>query len=149
MKILEMRQDIDYADTVILEVQKDDKYAKFYVQTTDCEYRSDLGCEVDSTSEEEVEFDEDEIAEIIASAEQYIQDITKYTATDYFLDDCRLYIKNCAGEISVLQENPRFINSSSGYQREYYEVKSPKFYDEKEALNWIKNNHDGVEQGEE
>ncbi|MFT6835036.1 MAG: hypothetical protein ACJA0H_001070 [Francisellaceae bacterium] len=127
--------DDEYGSTAIVEAQNAiGKKETFYVQTTDAEYRSDLGCWLiaggDDIDQDDYPFFDFHL--IISSAERCVRDTYEIKETA----DSELYLKVYNNKVEVVELNRNFINKdSSSYQTEYKLVET--FVDEDDADKYI------------
>ena len=153
----------DNADTIEVNAMVDGISQPFYVQLTDGEFRSDLGCLIlnDEGDIDEQDLPEIEIDSIIEAAEKFYAENTREIRTDYIIElneydevvciytdygDTRTlrqqeaYLIEKFGTVELVTKNPHFINSAtSGYETEYSDV-IETFDTVEDALSYLEEN---------
>ena len=118
----------DFCDdetTVSVTAKSGEEEITFYVQTTDCEYRGDLDCWVNTDNDTDISFCEDgpyknfDSSKIIKAAENFIEDRIEHTR--YQINGHDVYfIHKTNGSCDVVTENKGYVNHySSAYQSRF------------------------------
>jgi hypothetical protein len=137
----------DYDDsTVSVTVDREVGPYVFDVQTTDMEYRSDLGCWItDGTNiakgGEDISYDDYpdvDFGAVISAAEGFINNRTQVVRTGYSLEyGDQICLLDDGEDVKVVVENKGFVNSAtSSYQRQYGDPVAI-FENQEEAMKWL------------
>lgn len=128
--------DDEYGETAVIEAT--DAIGKtliFTVQTTDGEYRSDLGCWLGADADADIDQDDYpffDFSLIISEAEKCVRDTYEVKETS----SSELYLKVYSNKVEVVRINRNFTNKDqSAYQTEYKFIET--FEDEDEANEYI------------
>jgi len=121
----------DEGTTVAVKAEANSVEQEFFVQTTDGEFRSDLGCWV-MTTESDGDISEDDypdfdIDKITEAAENYMRSNTNVEATDEFTaEGRRIHLLTMpSGEEQKVLDNPNYINKhQSSYQERWIHIDS-------------------------
>lgn len=131
--------------TVEITAEACDTTETFYVQTSEGEYRSDLGCWITTINSngnilasDYPDFDFDLIikeAEAVIKAERDLTD-TKHNTTN----DQNIFIVFENNEYKVLALNHDFINSDTNSYQHRFDEELDSFCTKKEAIDFVKEN---------